>query len=36
VTTLFTAADLGGWPTIETTFFASGGVWDRLAAAGKR
>ena len=33
VTTLFTAADLGGWPTIEQTFFARGGVWDRLAAA---
>ena len=36
VTTLFTAADLGGWPTIERTFFARGGVWDRLAAAGRR
>jgi cysteine synthase A len=33
VTTLFTAADLGGWPAIDRTFFASGGVWDRLAAA---
>ena len=33
VTTLFTAADLGGWPAIDRTFFASGGVWDRLVAA---
>jgi sulfate transport system substrate-binding protein len=33
VTTLFTASDLGGWPAIDRTFFASGGVWDRLAAA---
>jgi len=33
VTTLFTASDLGGWPAIERTFFANGGVWDRLVAA---
>ena len=33
VTTLFTAADLGGWPSIDRTFFASGGVWDRLAGS---
>ena len=33
VTTLFTAADLGGWPAIDSTFFANGGVWDRLVAA---
>ena len=33
VTTLFTAADLGGWPAIDRTFFANGGVWDRLSAA---
>jgi sulfate transport system substrate-binding protein len=33
VTTLFTASDLGGWPAIDRTFFASGGLWDRLAAA---
>ena len=33
VTTLFTASDLGGWPTIDRAFFANGGVWDRLAAA---
>jgi len=33
VTTLFTASDLGGWPAIDRTFFASGGVWDRLSAA---
>ena len=33
VTTLFTASDLGGWTAIERTYFASGGVWDRLVAA---
>jgi len=33
VTTLFTASDLGGWPAIDSTFFANGGVWDRLASA---
>jgi sulfate transport system substrate-binding protein len=33
VTTLFTASDLGGWPSIDRTFFASGGVWDRLAGS---
>ena len=33
VTTLFTASDLGGWPAIDRTFFANGGVWDRLVAA---
>ena len=33
VTTLFTASDLGGWPAIDSTFFANGGVWDRLVAA---
>ena len=33
VTTLFTASDLGGWPAIERSFFANGGVWDRLVAA---
>jgi len=33
VTTLFSAADFGGWPAIEQTFFAKGGVWDRLAAS---
>ena len=32
VTTLFSASDLGGWPAIDRTFFARGGVWDRLAA----
>jgi sulfate/thiosulfate-binding protein len=33
VTTLFTASDLGGWSAIDRSFFANGGVWDRLVAA---
>ncbi len=36
VTRLFTAADLGGWPTIERTFFANGGLWDRITAGRRR
>ena len=36
VSTLFSAADLGGWPTIDRTFFATGGLWDRIAAARAR
>jgi sulfate transport system substrate-binding protein len=33
VSTLFSANDLGGWPAIERRFFASGGLWDKIAAA---
>ncbi|MFM7311992.1 MAG: sulfate ABC transporter substrate-binding protein [Cyanobium sp.] len=29
---LFSAADFGGWETIETTFFAKKGLWDKLFA----
>lgn len=27
---LFTVRDFGGWPTVNKTFFAKGGLWDRL------
>jgi ABC-type sulfate transport system substrate-binding protein len=27
---LFSAADFGGWTTINATFFGNGGLWDRL------
>ena len=26
----FTVADFGGWQKVDATFFANGGVWDRL------
>jgi sulfate/thiosulfate-binding protein len=32
----FTANDFGGWATIDRTFFSRGGLWDRLATAGRR
>lgn len=32
----FSASDFGGWEAIERTFFSRGGVWDRLAAGGRR
>lgn len=32
----FTANDFGGWAAIDRTFFSRGGVWDRLATAGRR
>ncbi len=28
----FSVADFGGWSKVDKTFFASGGVWDRLFA----
>jgi len=36
VKSLFSANDLGGWTAIERTFFARGGVWDRLGVGGRR
>ena len=32
VKTLFTAADFGGWKTIDKTFFSRQGIWDQLFA----
>ena len=27
---LFSVADLGGWETVNSTFFGDGGLWDQL------
>ena len=33
VSKLYSAADFGGWTTINSTFFSKGGIWDQLFAA---
>jgi sulfate transport system substrate-binding protein len=36
VNRLFSASDFGGWTSIDRTFFARGGVWDKLAGTARR
>ena len=33
VAQLYSAADFGGWTTINSTFFSKGGLWDQLFAS---
>ena len=32
---LFSVADLGGWQTVNSTFFGDGGHWDQLVRKGR-